>query len=452
MDNHYSVKVYDVPGTNGLTKVKMLYLNDFPVTHEEDVAMLCALLSRSSQTIEDHVVKLNAKGSAAFMEKFYIGYGHESIGLCGNTVVFVEGCSMVAEKACQAHQKYAGQSRSTRYGDFSTIPFHLFGNEGKVKEYLTGYVEKLRAFYVKARAETEKEQILKLNLDLETATPAQKNTAKTNAFDIVRGYLPIGTSTNVAICLTLCDMAHHVQWMYSHHLPEVRNIASTIFTALRERHPNTFLRPLKDTPIFSYVPPYKEKVVKWLNPGPMLDPLMEFNKEQLDQSFDVIGPIVRVAKRIDYACYRDIQRHTSVKRSAVGFKPKKFEGFYLTNLPKHLQQEAEDLIHELKEFYLDNKYSEFWYESGNANLIMYAMPMGFKVNYSFLATHSALSYIFPLRTGPTVHPVLRKYVREIYTELDSQLKAQGWPYNPYKIQEESTEPNFKRGTQTITEK
>lgn len=447
MESHYHIKTYDVPGTNGLVKVKMLYMNNFPVTHEEDVAMMCALLSRSRAPIEKHVEKLNAKGSESFMKQFYIGYGHKSIGLCGNCVVFVEGCSMVAAKACQAHQKYAGQEISTRFNDMADQLFHLFGEDGGVKRYLTNYVNDLRTFYKKAVIDTEKEQALKLGIDMETATLEQKTTVKTRAFDIVRGFLPLGCSTNVAICLTLADMADHVQWMYSHHtFPEVRNLARTIHIALKERHPNTFLTELQETPISVYSPSFKEKGVEWENIHNCVYP------ESADQSWDVRGPKVTITKRIDYACYRDLQRHTSVKRSMVRFKIRKFERFYIENLPLHLQDQAAELVYSLRAFDVDNKGSPVWDDINTHNLLMYAMPMGFKVNYSFFATNSALAYIFPLRSGPTVHPVLRKYICEIYNELDSKFKARGWEKNPYRIQEEQTQPNFKRGTQTITEK
>jgi thymidylate synthase ThyX len=51
------------------------------------------------------------------METFYVGYGHASIADCGSTTIFIEGISILADKAIQDWQLYSGQETSTRYID-----------------------------------------------------------------------------------------------------------------------------------------------------------------------------------------------------------------------------------------------------------------------------------------------------------------------------------------------
>jgi hypothetical protein len=75
----------------------------------QDVAMMQALYSRSSASVEEHVEKVRATGSGKFMEKFYVGYGHASIADCGSTTVFIEGVSMLVAKAVQDWPLYSGQ-------------------------------------------------------------------------------------------------------------------------------------------------------------------------------------------------------------------------------------------------------------------------------------------------------------------------------------------------------
>ncbi len=87
--------------------------------HPEDLAMLQALYSRSPASVVSHLEKLKASGSGKFMDSYYVGYGHASIGDCGATTVFIEQVSMPVAKAIQDNPLYNGQEASTRYLDFS---------------------------------------------------------------------------------------------------------------------------------------------------------------------------------------------------------------------------------------------------------------------------------------------------------------------------------------------
>lgn len=85
----------------------------------EDTAMMQALYSRSPKSVAEHVEKVKKTGSGKFMEKFYVGYGHQSIADCGSTTIFIEQISILADKAIQDWPLYSGQETSTRYVDMS---------------------------------------------------------------------------------------------------------------------------------------------------------------------------------------------------------------------------------------------------------------------------------------------------------------------------------------------
>ena len=102
---------------------KVLVLNTGPVISQEAEAMLQALHSRSIGGIKAHLEILRKKGADKFMETFYVGYGHKSIGDCGTCTIFIEGVSMLAAKAIQDWSLYSGQEASTRYIDFAKQPF-----------------------------------------------------------------------------------------------------------------------------------------------------------------------------------------------------------------------------------------------------------------------------------------------------------------------------------------
>jgi thymidylate synthase ThyX len=93
------------------------------VIDAEAEAMLQALHSRSAGGIKNHLQVLEEKGADNFMSKFYVGYGHKSIGDCGSVTVFIEGVSMLVAKAIQDNKLYSGQETSTRYVDFSQQKF-----------------------------------------------------------------------------------------------------------------------------------------------------------------------------------------------------------------------------------------------------------------------------------------------------------------------------------------
>ena len=88
----------------------------------EDTAMLQALYSRSPESVAKHVEKVRQTGSGKFMETFYVGYGHSSIADCGSTTLFIEGLSILADKALQDWPLYCGQETSTRYVDMAKQP------------------------------------------------------------------------------------------------------------------------------------------------------------------------------------------------------------------------------------------------------------------------------------------------------------------------------------------
>ena len=87
--------------------------------HPEDLAMLQALYSRSPASVTTHLDRLQKSGSGKFMDQYYVGYGHASIGDCGATTIFIEQVSMLVAKAVQDNPLYNGQEASTRYLDFS---------------------------------------------------------------------------------------------------------------------------------------------------------------------------------------------------------------------------------------------------------------------------------------------------------------------------------------------
>ena len=89
-----------------------------PQAEPDVLAMAQALNSRTTAPIADRLAGDPDKLREA-MAKWYVGYGHESIGQCGYFTIFFEGVSMLAAKFIEEHGQFNGQETSSRYVGFS---------------------------------------------------------------------------------------------------------------------------------------------------------------------------------------------------------------------------------------------------------------------------------------------------------------------------------------------
>lgn len=204
----------------------------------EDMAMLQALYSRSPAGVMAHLNKLKTSGSGSFMERYYVGYGHASIGDCGTTTVFIEQVSMLVAKAVQDHSLYSGQEASTRYLDFSKQkildPYHHPASAAIQQNWLDLYnktlaqlIEGLKVARPFDPAEYKNETVW-------------KNAINARAFDIARCLLPVGATTLLSWTTNLRQARDHLRKLKHHPLPEVQQVAGEIFAALKEKYPNSF--------------------------------------------------------------------------------------------------------------------------------------------------------------------------------------------------------------------
>ncbi|MDD3181752.1 MAG: FAD-dependent thymidylate synthase [Alphaproteobacteria bacterium] len=206
--------------------------------HPEDMAMLQALYSRSPASVVDHLEKLKKAGSGKFMDQYYVGYGHASIGDCGQTTCFVEQVSMLVAKAIQENPLYNGQEASTRYLDYSK------------QEVLDPYNNPASAAIQAKWKEIYETTLAKLIAGLEKAHPYNEaeyktekvwhNTLNARGFDIARSLLPLGTTTLLSWSTSLRQARDHLRRLKYHPLPEVYQVAKEIFLKLVARYPHSF--------------------------------------------------------------------------------------------------------------------------------------------------------------------------------------------------------------------
>ncbi|MDP3837219.1 MAG: FAD-dependent thymidylate synthase [bacterium] len=391
----------------------------------EDTAMMQALYSRSPKSVEEHVEKVRQSGSGKFMSTFYVGYGHSSIADCGSTTIFIEGLSILADKAIQDWPLYSGQETSTRYIDMASqaIIDPIATDQSKLilKNWMDFYVsgqETLKPFLKEKypRREEEDEKIYDKAINA-------------RAFDIMRGFLPAGVTTQLSWHTNLRQAWDKLSLLRHHPLAEMRELADQILNQLRSKYENSFSHPQypeqeayrhEMTAKYSYFAPENPKEFAFSH---------DINREELKKYSEALDtrPIktnlpyfvsdlgsCRFEFLLDYGSYRDIQRHRSaISRTPLLTTELGFQSWYLEQLPESLRVEAETLIAKQKEM-IDSL-------EASAETKQYYTAMGFNVFCHITNPLTSVVYVTELRSGKTVHPSLRRVAHKMFHAMQENL-------------------------------
>ena len=415
----------------------------------EDTAMMQALYSRSAKSVVEHVEKVKQSGSGKFMETFYVGYGHASIADCGSTTLFIEGISILGDKAIQDWQLYSGQETSTRYIDMSKQaiidPIKTTESKAIIDKWMTFYIsnqEKIQNFLIEKypRQEGEDESMY-------------IKAIKARGFDIMRGFLPAGITTQLSWHTNLRQAWDKIALLLHHPLEEVRETAEEILKKLQEKYTHSFSHQSYEeqeayrefsVKKYSYLVPEKnvtfkfdtnvkaedlEKYKDLIETRPIKTGFPTFLAELGNFSFDFV---------LDYGSFRDIQRHRNgVCRMPLLTTKLDFNSWYLEQLPTDLHDEAIELIKEqtIAISKLDT----------TPEIRQYYIAIGFnifgRVNYPL----PAAVYVMELRNGRAVHPSLRKLARNM-----SDAVSEKFPNLIMHIDTNPDDWDVRRGLQDIT--
>ncbi|MFA6077055.1 MAG: FAD-dependent thymidylate synthase [Candidatus Paceibacterota bacterium] len=403
---------------------KVIVLDTGSVIGPEADAMLQALHSRSVGGLESHLKILSEKGPNNFMKNFYVGYGHKSIGDCGSTSLFIEGISMLTAKAIQDWALYSGQESSTRYIDFQTQPFKNILGTKEGEDILESY----RKFYVEALQPTKEYLKSQFPLDAGEKENIYIKAIDARAFDILRGFLPAGSATNVAWHTNLRQAADKIMLLRHHPLEEVRNVAKAIEEALRMAFPNSFGHERyentenynkewmekdyyyhdKNCPDFKMVNNSINTDLlprKILQSRPIKTELPKYLAEAGNLQFEFL---------LDFGSFRDLQRHRAViQRMPLLTTEIGFEKWYLGELPKELKNKAELFLKKQEQKVNNLKISK--------EEKQYYTAMGYLTSNRLTGNIPALVYLAELRATRFVHPTLRKRAKMIADTLSELL-------------------------------
>jgi thymidylate synthase ThyX len=428
---------------------KVIVLDTGSVIGPEADAMLQALHSRSIGGLESHLKILSEKGPDNFMKNFYVGYGHKSIGDCGSTTLFIEGISMLTAKAIQDWPLYSGQESSTRYVDYKTQPLinPLRTKEGE------NILEAYREFYIETMEPTK--EYLKIQFPIQGGEKEiiYDKAIAARAFDILRGFLPAGSATNIAWHTNLRQAADKVAILRHHPLEEVKNTAEAIEKALQMAFPNSFGHKHyeetenynkywmendyyyhdKNCPEFELAGNYVNTNLlpkEILEKRPAKTELPKFVAEAGELQFEFL---------LDFGSFRDLQRHRAIiQRMPLLTTEIGFEKWYLRELPKELQDKTESFLKNQEEKIKKLKVSK--------EERQYYIAMGYKVSNRITGNIPALVYLAELRATRFVHPTLRKKAKMIADKLSELFGKFGLVMH---LDKEIDRFDIKRGEQDI---
>jgi thymidylate synthase ThyX len=426
--------------------VKVYILDKGEIIDSEAEAMLQALHSRSTGGFENHLKILEEKGAENFMSKFYVGYGHKSIGDCGSITIFIEGISMLAAKAIQDSKLYNGQESSTRYIDFSKQKF-INSIENEIGENI---LEKQREFYLSI-LEPVKNYLKELfPIDDGENYKIYEKAIDAKTFDIARGFLPCGASTNLAWHSNLRQISDRLLFLRHHPLKEVRDIAETIERAVLKKAPNSF-----STKRYENTEKYQDLIGKYYyyhnkEQKNLTYDLSKFDFDKLNEYKELINNRpektelpsflnnlgeMEFSFLLDFGSFRDLQRHRAInQRMPLVTTELGFNSFYIESLPKDIQIKArkhlEEIKKEIKSLDLSKEEKQYY------------IPMGYNTSNHFTGTLPAIVYMVELRATRFVHPTLRK----IAYNIGKVLEDKGIKLN---LDKEKDKFDIKRGEHDI---
>lgn len=432
----------------------ILVLNTEAKIDGQAEAMLQALHSRSTGGIRKHLEVLKEKGAENFMEQFYVGYGHKSIGDCGSATVFVEGVSMLAAKAIQDWRLYSGQEASTRYVDFSQQKFinPLGTKEGEE------ILENWRKFYLEAQESIREHLKKQFPRQVGEDEKIYDKAIKARAFDITRSFLPAGASTNLAWRMNFRQFADEFMLLRHHPLEEVRDIAEKTEDGLKKMYASSFGQER-----FSHTEEYNSQ---WMNGGYYYknDNAQDFSliydnvdrkmlaeyrdtlekrpmKTELPAAIAECGTVA-YEFLLDFGSFRDFQRHRSfVQRMPLLTMTHGFNKWYLNALPEDLREKTEKFISEQEERIKNLNASD--------EDKQYYIAMGYLVPIRFSADLKALVYLAELRSTRFVHPTLVEQMLKMIKSLKELFEKDGLVFH---LDEEPNRFDVRRGEQDIVMK
>lgn len=452
----------------------------------EAVAMMQALYSRSPASIEQHIASVEERGAEKFMEQYYVGYGHKSIGDCGTTTLCVEGVSMFAAKMIQSSALYNGQEASTRYQDFLTlhedpcvVPAHFSDEDAEVVRktqqallalYKDAYEDMKRRFESKLRLQSG-------NKDGELTARA-KRAIQAAACDVAGSILPVGTKTNLSWHVNLRQgYDHTTSILRASEYGEIATIGGDIYEALKQKYGSSFpdetisahlyheqtasMNTADSQFIKTFVGVCRSNHAKNQKNHSVYADTSSYHRDfaeillqqcgtsrrgkcvMLPRALDACGVLRMYHTGLDFRSFRDLHRHRGCHIPVPGPNAswKRTSPYYeeaLAFQKPSINDQLEAIMSGAEK--LRRRNPEAWF---------YCMPMGYTTPFVITGSLRQLVYLAEIRSSPNVHVTARQLARGIGACIE-QIHPTLFMHLPENVSGYFL--NLGRGDQTIFKK
>lgn len=425
----------------------------------EQSAKLQALYSRNASSVMTHIKDIQSDDVSAWMDKFYVGYGHDSIGQLGTTTVHAENISLLAAKHIQNADHFSGQELSTRYVDLTNGAFYY---PIAISDVTSGsFYKRWHALYkqvIEFLTPVYKE--LHPN-DGTVSDTVWSKTIAAKVFDVARGWLPIATLTNTSWHTPLNYISRYLPSMRYSELGEMRDIGFNIFHACKNQYPGSFSEKDAETAAWEAIASrsiahdltHTRTTLRYHLDKTMLAGLEKIAsirqpKQVLPPVFNDVGTIEHTYV-VDFGGWRDVQRHRSGQHTFVKVNPA--NGMHLWYMNEVAKFEGGDaIVNETIKLFADVKVIS---EILNIPDTQYLCPLMTNVKGKTNWSLAGFFYSLERRSGKDVHPTVRLWAQEaaeLYLRKGEQAINDLENY-PLFVNQAPDVFYTKRGTQDIVE-
>ena len=480
-----NTKDFEYAYTTTPSGARIITTQDVP---PQELAMLQALTSRSSDTFEGHISKVVKNGPQDFLERVVFGYGDDSVADCAAVPIFFERISLLAAKAIQDNPLFAGIETSTRYLDMQRAPIVT---ENETDSENAAWWQR---FYSSTLHRLIDEFSSKYKRPENVSEVVYENTIKAKAFDVARGFLPAGVCTNTTWFTNLRQFNERLPYLLTHPLREVQLLGESAWTLMKARYPAL----VKDMPTkehleafaamralaAGYIPEVSERPICRAHAPQGYDQAGAERIKRIAEECALIrkGKNKRVAipremgalmsvvmvGRIDFGGFRDLQRHRNRLPAMPLLTPMLgMHEFYLEHLNEHQQSMVRGILVEERLKWRGKLDGDHPVHGGvsttgapftgvsfkdaraaaTARSVVYSnqytLPIGLLVPHYAELPLDSYAHLVRLRSATDVHPTVREYVRFGYCSLGEAIRS----LIPIKYGD--PEISYGRGTQTV---
>ncbi|HMK08083.1 MAG TPA: FAD-dependent thymidylate synthase [Anaerolineales bacterium] len=236
----------------------------------ETIAVTFAKTSRSPQSFEEIAEELTDGRSAAFHEKWVVGYGHASVAEHAVLHLAFEGVSRLAIECIESNRLASYTEKSTRYQKWEAEAFHrpaeLEGN--RLQALYLQTCQSLFAAYLES-IEPVRRVVQRLFPRQEGETEARwEGRLRARYVDVCRFTLPAAALANVGMTANARTLEHAIRKMLCHPLEEVRQIGQATKAAAIGEIPTL----LKYAEPGGYLAGQRQALAPWRAEAPLQEP------------------------------------------------------------------------------------------------------------------------------------------------------------------------------------